>query len=473
MSPDPAYRGFDIPRLRVFARDLKNVGAGAPALHRDLGKLLAKAETALEKPATQSPALLGVFLPSMPLFGPTAMPASLERKLGEMGESINRRSDHLEKIIPLQLAGFPVSDKVIFSDERPPDPKKVQEALDRLAALKNLDGGMNGNRDDLREIKALLEGLTQAELDAFMRKVPAEDLKRYGEAIHNRKDSWLTPFDENGLPHEEWSDHVNALLSKVQPEHFAKFVAAFPGAQPPFDVAKDDQNRTQSPGSITWGVPNLPLFKDGVDVSDVSQGAVGDCWFIANLGAVAQRDPEFIRSGIRRNPNGTISVRLFDKEGREHWVTVTPDLPLDANGNPRGATGDGELWPAYYEKAFAQFYNDDNDDKQGSYGAIVGDYPEKGAKFLTGKGSDVDDPDFDDLKEAWENGHSIIVSTPGKQKVPDHLKNSFVTGHAYFVEKVEGDKVVLRNPWGHSTERLVVTKDEFEDLFQDQTVVDR
>lgn len=234
-------------------------------------------------------------------------------------------------------------------------------------------------------------------------------------------------------------------------------------------MAKDDQNRTQPPGSITWGQPNLPLFKDGVNVSDVSQGAVGDCWFIATIGSVAQRDPEFIRSGIKENPNGTISVRLFDKKGKEHWVTVTPDLPLDENGNPRGAKGNGELWPAYYEKAFAQFYNDDNDGKQGSYEAIAGDFPEKGAKFLTGKDADSDDADFDDLKDAFNGGQQVIVSTPSKAKVPDHLKAAYVTGHAFFVEKVDGDKITLRNPWSDSHPRLVVTKEEYEKYFDGQT----
>lgn len=469
MAPDPTYRGFNIPRLRTFTNDLKATGTASQTLHRDLGALLMKAGDALQKPATQSPGLTQALIPDLPLFGTTSLPGSLNETLGELGDSIKRRSDHLEKIIPLELAGYPVSDNVVFSDEKPPDPKKVEEALKKLAELKDLDGGMNGNRDDLRKIKGLLNGLTQAELDAFMKKVPAEDLKRYGDAIKCTDDSGWTPFDKNGLTHEEWTDHMNLLMSRVQPDQLKKFTDAFPGVQPPFDVAEDDQNRGVPPGDITWGKPNLPLFKDGVDVSDVSQGAVGDCWFIANLGAVAQKDPEFIRSGIKENPNGTISVRLFDKDGKEHWVTVTPDLPLDANGNPRGANGNGELWPAYYEKAFAQFFNDDGDGKQGSYAAIVGDDPAKGAKFLTGQDADSDDPDFDDLKDDVNSGKVVTVTTPDEAKIPDHLKKSYVTNHVFFVEKIEGDKVVLRNPWGDGTDRLIVTKDEFEDLFEAQT----
>lgn len=62
---------------------------------------------------------------------------------------------------------------------------------------------------------------------------------------------------------------------------------------------------------------------------------------------------------------------------------MTADLPTDQNGNPISTYGNGESWPAYYEKAFAMVYSEDGDGERG-YGGIEGDDPKKSAPISPG-----------------------------------------------------------------------------------------
>src|SRR5690606_8874881 len=42
-------------------------------------------------------------------------------------------------------------------------------------------------------------------------------------------------------------------------------------------------------------VPPIDLENEDFSIDDINQGQVGDCWFLAGLGAVATTDPEFLR----------------------------------------------------------------------------------------------------------------------------------------------------------------------------------
>src|SRR5262249_40234653 len=54
------------------------------------------------------------------------------------------------------------------------------------------------------------------------------------------------------------------------------------------------------------------LFKPGgPSVGDIDQGADGDCYFMASLGAVALRHPDVIRNMFTDNGDGTFAVRFY------------------------------------------------------------------------------------------------------------------------------------------------------------------
>ena len=459
------YVGFDVPQIRSLIRGLQGAAASIPTLHRDIAAVLTDADEETAGPATESPELQQVMfnILGMPLFPPGNLAGSLD----EIAESSGRRCDHLEELKELEQDGIIVDPSLAFLDESPPSRSDADDAVAAIEALDGKDFGINGNRDDLRTIADQLSGLSSVELNWVLEDLSAEDRQLLGDLIGNTDDSGMNPFDENGLPHHERLDLGGTLLSKATPANWDILIEMFPGLHPPFDPG-DENKKGVTIDDVTWGVPDppRPLFDDGVSPDDIKQGGLGDCWFLAPLVGMAEQDPDAIREGIKENPNGTISVRLYDSDGNAHWVTVSPELPLDENGNPAGAGGEQELWVAYYEKAFATFYDQDNDGLTGSYRAIESDYTDKAGPYLSGQPAEDIGADFDDVREAYENGDVVVTGTPGEKKVPDKFKEGYVTGHAYVVDGFTDDgKIILRNPWGSDYPKLYMTPEEYEELF--------
>src|SRR5207248_480919 len=82
------------------------------------------------------------------------------------------------------------------------------------------------------------------------------------------------------------------------------------------------------------------------------QGDVGDCSFVAALGAVVRHIPDDIRQMFSDNGDGTFAVR-FCVNGAAKYVTVDRALPTTAGGREVYATFGGryddarnELWVA-------------------------------------------------------------------------------------------------------------------------------
>ena len=488
-----SFKGFDPGRLTALAAELDGLSRNAGALHSKLATVLTTAQQNL--PSGQSAShdqdlqdLVGVTF-SIPLFGLGRLPGSLAGELGDMQGSMKRRIAQLESLQKFADLGYPVDPSVCFLDEKGPDGKKVDDALKDLKALNGADFGMNGNRDDLEKVTKELSGLTSAELDALFTKADPADLARYNQLTGDTDDSMLNPFDHNGLPDDERRAALSGMLSKIGADNLAKLTTAFPGVQPIFtnsDAYKNggnSQNGLNNSG-IHWQDPTDPLFNGPVSADDINQNQFGDCWFVASLSAVALKDPQFIQDGIKQNPNGTVSVRVWDKDGNYQWVTVTPDLPTDTNGNPISTYGNGDTWPAYYEKAFAAVYKDENG--EGGYGGIEGDDPKKSAPFLTGhSGSDitksggflglqsVEDDRFSTLRKEFESGKAVTVSTPDDEDLdknhPSEWGGTYHSNHAYYVRGFDADgNIILGNPWGYrGYPPIHVSQEQFEKYFQD------
>ena len=207
-----------------------------------------------------------------------------------------------------------------------------------------------------------------------------------------------------------------------------------------------------------------PLFVNGPQSSDVRQGAIGNCYFPAAVGAVAHQLPKVIEDAITevRNPQTgerEFQVRFYSPSGRMEMVTVDADLYTRSWGGPYyGTTPNAtdvdkmELWFPVLEKAYAKW--------KGSYDRIGnGGSPASVLTALTGKATrsyDTGNDNADDIFRA--------VKTAGDQKLPmtagthDDKKlytNTGVYGdHAYSVlgaEESGGKKfILLRNPWGES-----------------------
>ncbi len=98
---------------------------------------------------------------------------------------------------------------------------------------------------------------------------------------------------------------------------------------------------------------------------DVTQGNSGDCYLLSALAAVARAEPGTLQAMITPTTTG-YQVRFhrvifgLPLPGGTVAVDITPELPVDANGDlvyARAGEG-GALWVALFEKAFIKFEGD-------------------------------------------------------------------------------------------------------------------
>lgn len=101
---------------------------------------------------------------------------------------------------------------------------------------------------------------------------------------------------------------------------------------------------------------NNPLWDEisGPRVSDVRQGALGNCFLAANMMALARSPLPLLRE-MMTDLGDSVAVRFFDKSGDASWVRVSKDLYVDGDNSTRYAADRGVLWPAVLEKAYAVF----------------------------------------------------------------------------------------------------------------------
>lgn len=365
----------------------------------------------------------------------------------------------------------------------------VDAAIAAIGAVGSGSGvGMPGSHDDLVALKARLAELSPAEADAVIAGLTPAQLVAFGQAL-----TASDLFGLDGMSSWDRLDVTSDLMSRLSPSSIDKLVAAIPWLQPSVDTTevflKGQQGQTNVPVSgLHMGMPSGSLWGSGqpgaVSFGDIKQGQFGDCWAISSLIVAARDNPQFLADGIRENPNGTVSVRLFDSSGGERWVTMTRDLPIDSTGAIVGArTASGALWPAYYEKALALTYTDDlgrlstsspfYTREQGTYGALETEFQWSAARYLTGTDSRIiisGDPR--EVEAAVNDGRQVLVGTRpvlGFETPPP----GYVPNHVFYVHHIEGDTIVMGNPWEDSPERQVrISKIEFQRWFLAPSTLD-
>lgn len=208
-----------------------------------------------------------------------------------------------------------------------------------------------------------------------------------------------------------------------------------------------------------------------VDPHDVKQGALGDCYLIAGMAAVARADPKAIQKLIKDNGDGTFDVTLHIRKSpysRPTPVTKTVDARLAVKGAGRplyAGLGDvtaeeQELWTALIEKTVAQHKN--------SYDLISGGninghgFNFAGAtELLTGRtegyfrtdGMDADTALLT-IQIALDEGKPVTVDSRNLESDAELTREAngrnVYWNHAYAPEEVDlnGGKLDLQNPWG-------------------------
>lgn len=123
------------------------------------------------------------------------------------------------------------------------------------------------------------------------------------------------------------------------------------------------------------------LFVDPTpDLDACRQGPIGNCWFVASIGAFVHRDPDALLAMIKEVDGGYVVT--FSGGRREHVAALT-----DAELALCGTTGDEGLWLPVLEKAMGQIRIDGNPKKytaQTASDALAGGSTATVIKLLTG-----------------------------------------------------------------------------------------
>ncbi|HVT30378.1 MAG TPA: C2 family cysteine protease [Lacipirellulaceae bacterium] len=228
------------------------------------------------------------------------------------------------------------------------------------------------------------------------------------------------------------------------------------------------------------------LFVDGPSYTDIRQGSVNDCYFLASLAETALKDPSAITNMFIVNGDGTYTVRFYNGSTAE-YVTVDSYLPTSTSGHlvyaDLGALyndPNNELWTALAEKAYAQvnemgwIRSGSSGSGENSYLAIVNGYIYLSLGQVTGQSTSSFDyttlpTSFTNFVNAYNQNELIGFAsgaTPGSSSV--------VANHAYAVVDYDATNqtVTLFNPWGIQVGLITMdwTQIQANFLYFDQTV---
>ena len=232
----------------------------------------------------------------------------------------------------------------------------------------------------------------------------------------------------------------------------------------PLDKQRDMQD-------LQWPESKAPAGVERLSANDIRQGAIGDCWLLASAGAVASRSPEKLRERIEPLKQGGARVTLDDgvRPPRTHRVDATfPEATLHKGGHAQRvelhADADHVTWPALLEKTAAG-------ERPGGYQEIHrgGNYEDcrRALEDFSGQRAEVRSmasrSDAEILHELGGDQPAVVgirrmdKSDPADVALFDKLELS--QQHAYWVDHVNGDRVVLGNPHGfHSRPELTVSE---------------
>lgn len=238
-------------------------------------------------------------------------------------------------------------------------------------------------------------------------------------------------------------------------------------------IAKSDDGKKTYSYKFTKG----SLFKDGISYTDVNQGNVGNCYFMAGLAATAHRKPDIIKNMFTDNRDGTFTVKFYRK-GVADYVTVDKYLPTASNsrfiyGNIGGHynNSNNELWAALAEKAYAQLNESGWIDQDGtnSYQGISNGWSKKAMNHVTGFKTKGHDINIKSIIKTYKSDSNLMVtlnSKDGDKKVFSDADKKFVGNHAYVMTGYNHStkRFQLYNPWGRNIE---ATHSQIKKYFDD------
>ncbi|MEA5564018.1 C2 family cysteine protease [Anabaena sp. UHCC 0399] len=222
--------------------------------------------------------------------------------------------------------------------------------------------------------------------------------------------------------------------------------------------------------NLTYTVPTGSLFGSSGEarIGDIDQGKLGNCTFLAALGATFGRQfndagntsSSLINSMITDNGDNTYTMRFYSN-GAAEYVTVDRRIATSIAAK----RNNGVLWVALVEKAYAQWL--ESRTSQPGYN-VIGNGTNLFAplQFVTGRSTtnySISKVSFSTLETALANGQALTAARVGGDS------KYIASNHAYsltntYIDTSGQQRVVVRNPWGVDGKTLNGTNDGFIDL---------
>jgi uncharacterized protein YukE len=239
------------------------------------------------------------------------------------------------------------------------------------------------------------------------------------------------------------------------------------------DKPGDPDGYGELTGKVVWP-DSIPTDMATIHDFYVSQGQVGDCWFLAALGAIAMQNPEFLSEQMKQNDDGTWTVTFYD-DGKPVEITVNPWSPNNTAGNYSGKPN----WATIYEKAAAEFFG-------GDYIDLKSDTSDRAFEAITGNESqNRGEISISEIQDALADGPVALGTETSEDDwfFFDKIDEvQIVPNHAYVVDQVEVREddngveqlmIHIINPWGPGGEldgqskwgEQWITEDQYHDNF--------
>lgn len=189
----------------------------------------------------------------------------------------------------------------------------------------------------------------------------------------------------------------------------------------------------------------------GISFGDIDQGALGNCYFLAALAAIAVHRPEILDAMF-------VDRHLWDQNifktkwflfGKELVIAVDNMIPAgDTNTYFTQPSHTGEFWPVVLAKAWAKIF--------GNFKVVEGGLAEDVVNAITGAPYfefDLTESIWTDLLAWVSDKYPLTAGTCADCNNPQ--KYGLSTAHAYsivgaYTSETYGQVVQMYNPWGRN-----------------------